>query len=101
MTKNGNWFIQIYLLLLIFIPYINIGLLSLNKMKYQNLVILILIFYCIFDSLAQFFNLNSTIFETTNLIRLLLPYIIGGYIRIYDLHPKILWTLMGLIYFRM
>ena len=49
--------------------------------------------------MVHFFNFNSIIFETTNLIRLLLPYIIGGYIRIYDLHPKILWTFMGLIYF--
>lgn len=99
LTKNGNWFIQIYLLLIIFIPYINIGLLNLNKMKYKNLVILIIIFYCIFNSLANIFNFESIIFKTTDLIKLLLPYIIGGYIKIYDLCKKILWTLMGLIYF--
>ena len=98
LTNNGNWFIQTYLLLLIFMPYINIGLLSLNKKKYKNLVILIIIFYCIFNSLANLFNFNSIIFETTNLIRLLLPYIIGGYIKIYNLHLKILWTFMGFIY---
>ena len=99
LTNNGNWFIQIYIILLIFIPYINTGLLSLNKKKYKNLVILIIIFYCIFNSLASFFSFNSHIFKTTNLIKLLLPYIIGGYIKIYDLGLKILWILIGLIYF--
>ena len=99
LSSNGNWFIQIYLLLLIFIPYINIGLLSLNKQKYKNLVILIILFYCLFNSLANIFNFNSNIFKTTNLITLLLPYIIGGYIKIYDLHLKQLWTLIGFIYF--
>ena len=99
LTSNGNWFIQIYILLLIFIPYINVGLLSLKKKKYKNLVILIIIFYCIFNSLTNIINFNSLIFKTTDLIRLLLPYIIGGYIKIYDLHPKILWTFLGLIYF--
>ncbi len=99
LTTNGNWFIQTYLLLLIFMPYINIGLLSLNKKKYKNLVILIIIFYCIFNSLAKIFNFNSKIFETTGLIKLLLPYIIGGYIKIYDLHLEILWLLMSFIYF--
>ena len=99
LTSNGNWFIQIYILLLIFIPYINTGLLSLNKKKYKNLVILIILFYCIFNSWTSFFSFNSNIFKTTDLIRLLLPYIIGGYIKIYDLSMKLLWTLIGLIYF--
>ena len=64
LTGNGNWFAQIYLCLLIFTPFINIGLLSLNKKKYTELVIFIIIFYCIFNPITQFYNLNSIIFST-------------------------------------
>ena len=70
LTRNGNWFTQIYLCLLIFTPFINIGLLSLNKKKYTELVIVIIIFYCIFNPIIQFYNLNSIFF----LPHLLLDY---------------------------
>ena len=99
LTRNGNWFIQIYLLLLIFIPYINNGLLSLNKKKYKYLVILIIMFYCILKCLSNCFDLHPIIFKTIPFINLLLPYIIGGYIKIYDLNFKKLWSLAGFIYF--
>lgn len=99
LTGNGNWFAQIYLCLLIFTPFINIGLLSLNKKKYTELVIFIIIFYCIFNPITQFYNLNSIIFSTTPFIRFLLPYIIGGYIKIYDLKNKLLWKIIGISYF--
>ena len=99
LSNYGNWFIQIYLSLLLFIPFINIGLLNLNKQKYKNLLIIIIIFYCIFNSLTLFYDINSIIFSTTPLIRLLLPYIIGGYIKLYDLNYKTFWTIIAFIYF--
>ena len=95
----GNWFIQIYLSLLLFFPYINVGLLNLNKQKYKNLVFIIVIFYCILNPLTKFYGINSIIFRTTPLITLLLPYIIGGYIKIYDLNYKYFWTIIAFIYF--
>ena len=99
LTSNGNWFIQIYLILLVFIPFINLGLLSLNKKDYKNLVIMIIIFYCVLNSIISLYNLNSSIFNTTPLIRLLLPYIIGGYIKMYGLYYKLIWEIVGIIYF--
>ena len=99
LTKYGNWFIQIYLCLLIFIPFINTGLLNLNRQKYKNLVYIIIIFYCIFNPLTSFYGMNSRVFNTTPLIRLLLPYIIGGYIKIYDLNYKLFWNIIAFIYF--
>ena len=99
LTTNGNWFIQIYLILLLFIPYINTGLINLNKQKYKNLVSFIIFFYCILNSLTRFYGINSIIFNTTPLIKLLLPYIIGGYIKIYDLNYKCLWKIIAIIYF--
>lgn len=99
LTRHGNWFIQIYLLFLIFTPFINTGLLSLNKKKYKDLVILIIIFYCILNPIDNYFNFDSIIFATTHFIRLLLSYIIGGYINLYDLEYKYIWIIIGKFYF--
>ena len=99
LTSNGNWFAQTYLILIIFTPFINKGLLSLDKITYKNFVILIIIFYCIFKSITDYIGTNSSIFMITDVIRLLLPYIIGGFMKVYEFKRKILWKFLGLIYF--
>jgi len=81
------------------INWINTGLLSLNKKKYKNLVILIISFYCILNPIDNYFNFDSIIFATTDFIRLLLSYIIGGYINLYDLEYKCIWIIIGKFYF--
>ena len=99
LTSNGNWFAQTYLILIIFTPFINKGLLSLDKITYKNFVILIIIFYSIFKSITDYIGTNSSIFMITNVIRLLLPYILGGFMKVYEFKRKILWKFLGLIYF--
>ena len=95
----GHWFTQNYLLLLIFMPYINTGLLSLSHEQYKTLVILIISFYCILRSYYSLYSIESSIFASTQLIKLLLPYIIGGYIRLFDLKYKFIWKIFGIISF--
>lgn len=99
LTYNGNWFAQIYLTLILFFPYINTGLINLDKRKYKNLVIITIIFYCIFNKIIKYYQIHSIIFDTTPLINLLIPYIIGGYFHLYNLEYKTFWTIIGLIYF--
>ena len=98
-TNLGHWFAQNYLLLLIFMPFINSGLLSLSHNKYKTLVILIIVFYCILKGIVNVYQIPSTIFNTTLFIKLLMPYIIGGYIRIVDLKYKLFWKIGGIIFF--
>ena len=68
LTFNGNWFAQIYLTLTLFFPYINTGLINLDKRKYKNLVMITIIFYCIFNKIIKYYQIHSIIFETTPLI---------------------------------
>ena len=98
-TSLGHWFTQNYLMLLIFMPFINSGLLSLSHQKYKILVILIIIFYCILKGAMNVFNIETNTLYVTLFIKLLLPYIIGGYIRIVDLKYKLLWKISGIILF--
>ena len=98
-TKLGHWFAQNYLLILIFMPFINSGLLSLSHNKYKTLVILIIVFYSILKGIVNAFKIPSTIFNVNLFIKLLMPYIIGGYIRIVDLEYKLFWKIGGIIFF--
>ena len=95
----GHWFTQHYLLLLIFMPYINVGLLNLSHEKYKSLVILIIIFYCIIKGIYNIYHIQTSIFFATQLIKLILPYIIGGYIRLFEIKNIILWKYIGIICF--
>jgi len=99
MTSLGHWFTQNYLLLLIFMPFINSGLLSLSHQKYKTLVILIIIFYCILKGIMNVLNVETNTLSVTLFLKLLLPYIIGGYIRIVDLKYKLFWKISGIIFF--
>ena len=98
-SSTGHWFSQHYLLLLIFMPFINIGLLSLNYNQYKLLVILIIVLYCIIKSLINIFNISSNLFQATQFLKLLLPYIIGGYIKVFDLKWHFFWKVGGILFF--
>ena len=97
-SSLGHWFTQHYLLLLIFMPFINTGLLSLNHKQYKTLVILILIFYNIIKAIITINKISTNVFSVTQLLKLLLPYIIGAYIRIADL-KHIFWKFLGIFCF--
>lgn len=97
-SSLGHWFTQHYLLLLIFMPFINTGLLSLNHKQYKTLVILILIFYNIIKAIITINKISTNVFSVTQLLKLLLPYIIGGYIRIAYL-KHIFWKFLGIFCF--
>ena len=97
-SSLGHWFTQHYLLLLIFMPFINTGLLSLNHKQYKTLVILILIFYNIIKAIITINKISTNVFSVTQLLKLLLPYIIGAYIRIADL-KDIFWKFLGIFCF--
>ena len=71
-TSLGHWFTQIYLFLLIFMPFINSGLLSLSHQKYKTLVILIIIFYCILKGTMNVLNIETNTLYVTLFIKLLL-----------------------------
>ena len=60
---------------------------------------MIISFYCILNPIDNYFNFDSIIFATTDFIRLLLSYIIGGYINLYDLEYKCIWIIIGKFYF--
>ena len=98
-SVNGHWFTQHYLLILIFMPFINTGLLALSYQQYKILVFLIIIFYCIIKAILRICEISSNLFSITQLLKLLFPYIIGGFIRIFDLKNKFFCKFCGILFF--
>jgi len=98
-SSNGHWFSQNYLLILIFMPFINTGLLILSYQQYKMLVFLIIIFYSIIKGGIKVYKISSNLFYVNQFLKLLIPYIIGGYIKIFDLKFKSLWKCSGILFF--
>lgn len=73
----GNWYIINYIVLFLFLPYINEILLNLNKDLYKNLIITTLIVWSLIPSLSNFaWNFSGIDF-------FLFVYIIGAYIKLH------------------
>lgn len=74
---GGNWFIIFYIILFLFLPFINPSLKSLTKTQYSKLVILIIIVWSIiptFSGYAWFYS---------GFDYFLFIYIIGGYLKLH------------------
>jgi hypothetical protein len=84
-TSLGHWFAQQYLVLLIFMPYINTGLLSLSQQQYKNLVVLLIMCFSIIRPLLNCFSISTNLFSLVLFLKMSFCYIIGGYLRISDI----------------
>lgn len=73
------WFFSSYFVLYFFIPYINKLLLNLEKKDFLKLIVIGFVFLIL---LPSFFTVRASI---TNTIYLFFYYILGAYIRIYDI----------------
>ncbi|WP_273094376.1 acyltransferase family protein [Dialister succinatiphilus] len=92
-----NWFISCYLVLMLFVPFLNIALLNLNKPSY--LAFLLLFFTC-YNVIPE--KGGATFMSNAPFLQFLLMYSIGGYIRLYGfsrpaLNEKRFWIIISLI----
>lgn len=78
---NGNrWFVETYILLLLFSPFINKTLRSLDKKKYELLIIIQVMVFSVWYSLGLSAPLLDDGYGIINFVTL---YMIGGYIHFY------------------
>jgi hypothetical protein len=100
-TSLGHWFAQQYLVLLIFMPYINTGLLSLSQQQYKNLVVLLIMCFSIIRPLLNCFSISTNLFSLVLFLKMSFCYIIGGYLRICDIRHRLLIIIFGFLSFIM
>ena len=95
----GHWFAQQYLILLIFMPYINTGLLSLTQQQYKNFVSLLILCFSIIRPLLNCFEIQTNLFSLVLFMKMCYIYIIGGFLRINDSTNKKLILIIGIFSF--
>lgn len=83
----GNyWFISAYIIVYLLSPYINKCILNSSKKEHQKLLTIMIVIWSI---IPTFFGIRDNSTETllfyTRLIWLIIMYVIGAYIKIYDL----------------
>ena len=100
-TSLGHWFAQQYLVLLIFMPYINTGLLSLTQQQYKNLVMLLISCLSFVKPLLNCFQISTSLFTLNLFDQMIYSYIIGGFLRISETRHKLIIIIVGILSFTM
>ena len=98
-TNLGHWFAQQYLSLLIFMPYINTGLLSLTQQQYKNFVSLLILCFSIIRPLLNCFEILTNLFSLVLFMVMCYIYIIGGFLRINNSTNKKCILIIGALSF--
>ena len=76
-----NWFIIIYCILYLLIPYINKLLTNISKKEYRILLLISLVFFCIWPTLIP--NKTTVSDSGLGIINFIILYMLGGYIKKY------------------
>ncbi len=86
----GNWYVVFYILILLFVPYVNSFLLHLEKKDYRRFLMLCFALFIVVQTfLGQVYDLN-------NLDFMLISYFFGAYVRLFkeDFEYKNIYKLL-------
>ena len=84
-SSNIYWYITAYMLMMIFADYINLLPEKLDKKGFQRLILIMLLVFSVLPSILQIHVMND---YGKGVLNMLLIYLIGRYIRKYDLEIK-------------
>lgn len=79
---NTNWFATEYILLYLIYPYLNILLHNISRHQYRNLILILTITFTVIPTFIPSFQ------QGESLVVFVLYYIIGGYIRLYNINNE-------------
>lgn len=89
---NEYWFFKNYLLLYCLVPFINKGILSMNKKTFQKMIIVMFIVFSIVPAVTGgefFFNNGFSLYQFIFL------YILGAYLRKYPIDKSYIFKIMS------
>ena len=97
---SGKWFIIIYLVLYLFSPYINRLIRALNINEYKKLLTISVLIFIVYQTILSYMSIfipvvgwsgiiDQGIDKGYTLLNFIVLYLIGGYIRLQDIKPKI------------
>lgn len=83
--RNQYWFFTSYVALFFFMPFLSTLAKALTKKDYQKFLILCMVFYCVFATAGRFLtNQIYSVDKGYSCFWLMIMYMAGAYIRIYD-----------------
>lgn len=91
--QGGGWFIIIYTILYLLIPYINLVIKHINKKQFKILLIILLIAFSIWPTFLS----NTTVKDCGyGIIQFAMMYLIGAYIAKYKKNQKNIFVYIGI-----
>lgn len=81
-STNRYWFISCYIILMLFAPYINRVIESINQSQFTRLLVLMSVAFLLSPTLLYY----SVLGGGKNIVNMLLLYFLGAYIHKYNLH---------------
>ncbi|WP_297129630.1 acyltransferase family protein [uncultured Eubacterium sp.] len=83
-TFQNWWFASTYFLLFLIHPFLNIGLIALDKKSYQKFIILFVFIWSVL------LTITSKTYQVNDFVWFVLLYAVAGYARLYGFNKKIL-----------
>lgn len=86
--SDGAWFVIIYIILYLLVPYINLVIKNINKKQHGILITIMLIVFSVYPTFID----NITILDNGNgIISFIMLYFIGSYINKYNINKRKIW----------
>ncbi len=90
---EGGWFIIIYAILYMLIPYINIVIKSTNQKQHRTLLIILLISFSIWPTFLSDITIKDFGY---GIVQFIMMYLIGAYIHKYNKNNTNIWVYIGI-----
>lgn len=87
LDRGENWYVNCYLLIYIFSPFLNILINKLDRKKLKKLIILLFIIFSIIGTLF-FGNIVPNYLEGRSILTFILLYFVGAYLRKYPIEES-------------
>lgn len=95
-----NWYVNAYIFMYLFLPFITNSICSVNKIFYSKIVFIFFFIYSIYHTIIKY-NIKNTNFDFTSegytSLWLLILYIVGGYIGRFYIHKNSIPNFLFLI----
>lgn len=83
-TAEHYWFIDVYLILSLLIPFINKVIAGIDRKHYRDILLVCLIGFSVLPSFAPFASEIFSLGGGANIVWFIVLYLIGGYLRLYS-----------------
>lgn len=83
-TTEHYWFIDVYLILSLLIPFINKAIDGIHRRRYRNILFVCLAVFSVLPTLVPFASEIFALGGGANIVWFVVLYLIGGYLRLYN-----------------